>query len=166
MDTISGIPAHPLLVHIPVVLVPLAALIVIVIVIRPALMRSFGIVVAVLSGVGFLGALFAASTGEALEDQRREAGETIAGTLKDHVEMGDTAQWIVGVFFLLTLAWVLFAWWRRRAGDDRAAAVTRSPKQIALVLAVLAVLSGAAATYSVTVTGHSGAKSVWEKSEP
>jgi hypothetical protein len=36
MDTISGLPAHPLLVHIPVILIPVAAVGVIIMAIKPA----------------------------------------------------------------------------------------------------------------------------------
>ena len=60
------------------------------------------------------------------------------------------------------LAWVLFAWWRRRAGDDKVAAKVKQPKLIGIVFAVLSVVGGVAASVSVTLTGHSGAESVWE----
>ena len=39
----------------------------------------------------------------------------------------------------------------------------KKPKLVNVILAVLVVVSGVAATASITVTGHSGAKSVWEK---
>lgn len=164
IDKLGGLPAHPLIVHIPVAFVPLATIAVIVLAVRPRWLRSYGWLAAVFSGVGFLGALVAASSGESLEDDLRAAGETISGTLHDHVELGDTTQVIAGVFFVLTLLWVLFAWWRRRVGDDRATAVVRKPRVVAAVMAVLVVLSGVTATTWVIRTGHSGAKSVWETS--
>ena len=164
METISGLVAHPLLVHIPVVLIPLAAIGVIVIAVRPSLMRMFGPVVAALAGVGFVGALLAANSGEALEERFEEAGQSISKTLHDHAEMGDGARLFALIFFVLVLAWVLFAWWRRRAGEDKAVQKVRKPKVIALVLAVLAVIGAVSATVSVTLTGHSGAESVWENS--
>jgi uncharacterized membrane protein len=160
--SLGGLPAHPLLVHIPVVLLPLAAILAIVMLFRPAWLRTFGWFVVGLAGVGFLGAIFAASTGEELEDTRRAAGETISATLRDHAEEGDAVQLYAGIFFVLMLAWVLFAWWRRRAGEERATAVARKPKVVATVLAALAILAGAMTTVSVTITGHNGAKSVWE----
>jgi len=161
-DTLGGLPAHPLLVHVPVVLLPLAALCSIAMLFRPAWLRTFGWFVVGLSGAGFLGAMLAASSGESLEDTRRAAGESISATLRDHAEQGDAVQIYAGIFFVLMLAWVLFAWWSRRAGEERAVAVAKKPRLIATVLAALAILAGAATTVSVTITGHNGAKSVWE----
>ncbi|MDO8391565.1 MAG: hypothetical protein Q7V57_13880 [Actinomycetota bacterium] len=161
-EEIGGLPAHPLLVHIPVVLIPLAAIGVLVIALRPKLMSSYGWVMAGLSFVGFLGTLLAANSGEAYEEKLEGTGQTISGTLEDHAEMGDTAQAFGAVFFALVLVWVLFAWWRRRAGDEKVTAKVKKPKLIGIVLAVLVVVGGVAASVSVTLTGHSGAKSVWE----
>jgi uncharacterized membrane protein len=165
-ETLGGLPAHPLLVHIPVALIPLAAIGTIVMALRPKLLRTFGPTVAGLAGVGFLGALLAANTGEELEEARQAAGETISAQLHDHAEMGDTVQIIAGLFFLLVLAWVLFNRWSTKVGAERATAVVRKPKLVGIVLAVLVVLAGVGATVSVTLTGHSGAKSVWEQSAP
>ena len=57
MDTISGLPAHPLLVHVPVVLLPLAAVGVIVMLIRPAWHRRYRWAVLTIGAVGTLGAI-------------------------------------------------------------------------------------------------------------
>ena len=128
METLFGLPAHPLLVHVPVVLVPLAAIAVIAMAIRPKWLRTFGPIVAAMAGVGFIGTLLAASSGEELEDTRRAAGETISKTLNDHAELGDTSQAFCAIFFVLLLAWVGFAWWRNRAGEEpRCASPRPSP---------------------------------------
>ncbi|CAB4363204.1 MAG: hypothetical protein F2681_09810 [Actinobacteria bacterium] len=161
-DTLGGLPAHPLLVHIPVVLIPLAALGALAIAVRPRWMRSFGWLLAGVAGVGLLGAIFAAQSGEAYKETLEATGQTITSTLEDHAEMGDAAQGFAAVFFALLAVWVLFAWWRRRSGEEKVTAVVKQPKVIAIILSVLVVVSGIAATASVTVTGHSGAKSVWE----
>jgi len=161
-NTLSGLPAHPLLVHIPVVLLPLAAICAVAMLIRPALLRTFGWFVVGLAGVGFIGALFAASTGDELKETREAAGQSISATLRDHAEQGDAVQVYAGIFFVLVLAWVGFAWWRRRVGEERATSVARKPKIVATALAALAILAGAATTASVTIAGHNGAKSVWE----
>ena len=165
-ETFDGLPAHHLVVHLPVVLVPLAALAVLALALRPRLLRTFGVVVTVLAGVGFAGALLATNSGEALEESFRAAGQTIPETLRDHAEMGDRAQVLAGLFFVITLAWVVYDRWHRRVGAERATAVVRKPRHLAIGLAVVAVLSGAAATASVTWAGHSGARSVWEQDQP
>jgi len=165
-ETLGGLPAHPLFVHLPVVLVPLAAIGVLAMALRPQWRQRFGVPVAIIAGVGFVGTLLAANTGEELEESFRAAGETIPQVLNDHAEMGDTAQVIVGIFFVLTLAWVLYSIWQRRVGDERATAKVRKPRLIGTMLAVVVVLSGAVASVSVTLTGHSGARSVWETDQP
>ena len=165
-ETLGGLPAHPLFVHIPVILVPLATIGVLAMAVRRSLLRPFGVVVTVLAGVGFLGAVLAAQSGEALEDTFRSAGQTIPEILHEHAEMGESAQWLAGLFFLLTLGWVLFARWRSRAGEERATAVVRKPRLVTTVLMVLALVSGAVGPVSVTMTGHNGAKSVWEDTAP
>ncbi len=166
LETLGGLPTHPLVVHLPVVLVPLATIGVVLMVIFPKLQQRLGVAVAAIAGVGFLGALLAVGSGEELESSLRRAGETISGTLEDHVEMGESVQFFAGLFFVLTLMWVLFAWWRRRTGEEQAVKVLRKPKVINIVLAILVVASGVTASWSVYATGHSGAKSVWEQSAP
>jgi hypothetical protein len=149
------------MVHLPVVLVPLALLGLLVAVVRPAWRVALGPVVAVVAGIGFIGAIIASNSGEALEDDLAETGMTITDAIRDHGEMGERVPLIAGLFFVLVLVWVLVAAWRRRAGDERATAKLRSPKVVLAALLSLSVLAGTVATVSVIRTGHSGAESVW-----
>ena len=161
MDRFGDLPSHPLLVHLPVVLVPLAVLGLLAVAVRPSWQRHLGPVVAVVSGIGFLGAVLASNSGEALEDDLRDTGMTIGEAIRDHAEMGERVPVVAGAFFLLVLVWVLVSVWRRRAGDERATAVLRSPKLVVATLLVLSLVAGTVATVSVIRTGHSGADSVW-----
>jgi len=154
MREIGGLPLHPLVVHLPVVLIPLAAVAVVMMALRPSLLSRFGVPTLVLSGLGVVGAFIASSSGEELEDSFRAAGETISGALHDHSEMGESVPWFALLFFVLLLAWVLFV--RRGAGAARG-------RVVRAVLAVLVVVSGLGASASVYLTGHSGATSVWEQ---
>ena len=90
MDSIFGIPAHPLFVHIPVVLIPLAAVGVIVMVIRPAWWERYKWATLAIAGVGMVGSIIAAGTGEELE----EAVEDTASRqlLRAHVEAGEVSR--------------------------------------------------------------------------
>lgn len=162
MDTIGGLVAHPLLVHVPVVLVPLAAVGAAAMAVRGEWRQRFATVVMVLAGVGAVGAVLASRSGEALEERFEASGQTIGDTLERHAEMGESAPVVVAVFFVLLLAWTLFAAWRRRVGEERAVAVVRRPRVVAAVLCALAVLGGVVASVVVVRTGHSGAESVWE----
>lgn len=166
IDSFGDMPSHPLLVHIPVVLVPLAAIGVLLMALWPASRRSLGVVVPVLAALGAVGGILASSSGEALEDDYREAGQTISTTVRDHAELGETARLLSVLFLLAVLAWMLVARWVRRAGDERATAALKRPRAVVLSLAVLASVGGVAATVSVVQAGHSGASSVWEQPAP
>jgi uncharacterized membrane protein len=162
-DTLGGVAAHPLFVHIPVVLVPLAAIGAILVAVRPAWLQRYGIIVAALAGIGMIGSALAANTGEQLQEQLLSRGQTPSAALDDHVELGNQVPIFAGIFFALMLAWVLFAWWRRRTGEETATAKVHKPKVVNLVLAVLVVVSGVVATVTVSQAGHTGARSVWEQ---
>ena len=51
--------------------------------------------------------------------------------------MGDRAQVLAGLFFVITLAWVVYDRWHRRVGAERATAVVRKPRHLAIGLAVV-----------------------------
>lgn len=162
LEKLFGLPAHPLLVHIPVVLVPLAALIAIVFAFKPAWLDRFGWGLVALSGVGAVGAILAASSGRGLENLQNEA-ETAAR--EDHFELGEIARNISILFFVIVTAVVVLRYLARR----RAAAGHSSTgvwgfiasKAGAIAIAVLLVLSASAATYTISVAGHQGAKLNW-----
>lgn len=164
IDSFGNMPSHPLLVHIPVVLVPLATLAAIACALRPSWRARFGSAVAALAGIGFVGALLAASSGESLEDSYEEAGQTISATLHDHAEMGERARLAAFVFFVVMVAWIAVVRWWKSVGDERATSRLRRPRQVVAALAVLAVLTGVGATATVIGAGHGGAESVWERS--
>jgi hypothetical protein len=177
MDTVFGLPAHPLLVHVPIVMLPLAAIGVIVMIIRPQWHRRYRWAVLVLGAVGTLGAILAASAGEELE-RRIEAveGADAASSWEHHAELGDTARGVAIAFFVVLVAFVLVPWWleRRRPTSDGASTVDttadRAPvvpaskrdKILIGVVAALAVLGAAASVTTIVQAGHTGSESVWE----
>ena len=69
MKTIFGLPAHPLLVHIPVVLLPLAAVGAVMMAVRPAWNARYRWAVLVLGAVGAVGVVLAADAGQSLQEQ-------------------------------------------------------------------------------------------------
>lgn len=162
LKTFAGLPAHPLFVHLPVVLIPLAGVIAIVFAFRPAWLDRFGWGLVSLSGVGMVGAILAASSGGGLEDMQRENGEKISQSLLDHAELGETARTISIVFFVVVLAVVLIRHFTRQstASTNGAVKFVRSRTGVVLMAAVLAV-SASAATYTMAAAGHQGARQVW-----
>ena len=150
LEKLFGLPAHPLLVHIPVVLVPLAAIIAIVFAFKPAWLDRFGWGLVALSGVGALGAILAAGSGEGLEGLQNQA-ETAAR--EDHFEA------LLAVVVLRYLAG------KRAAGGAEPTGVWAfiGSKAGAIGIAVVLVLSASAATYTISKAGHQGAKISWEE---
>ncbi len=160
---VAGMPMHPLLVHIPVAFVPLAALGALIVAARRQWLATYGWIVAALAALAFAGSLLAVNTGDSLTDTLRASGQTISTRLRDHAQMGDRVPWVVGLFLVVTLAWLLVARRHPRTSEPRATVGIRTPRAAIAALAVATVLCGAAATTAVLVTGHSGASSVWDQ---
>jgi uncharacterized membrane protein len=158
IKTLFGLPAHPLIVHVPVVLLPLAAVGAVLAVAFARLRRPFGWTVVALTGVSTVFAKLAEGSGQALLRSVRESA-----ALTHHTELGDSMWLFAGFAFAGALAFML--WDRYVGGQPKAvgAAVRTSPRRwVAIVLAVVMVLSGAVATARVIQVGHSGAKATWE----
>jgi hypothetical protein len=157
------------------VLVPIAAIIAIVFAFKPAWLDRFGWGLVALSGVGAVGAILAAASGEGLEGLQNEA-ETAAR--EDHFELGETARNVAIVFFLIVTAVVVLRHLARRraaaaaagAGSAEGAAPQATgiwgfigSKAGAICIAAVLVLSASAATYTISKAGHQGAKISWEE---
>lgn len=162
LDKIFGLPAHPLLVHIPVALIPLCAVGAIVMVASPSWRQRIGWVVVGLAGVAVIASQLAAGSGEAFEEALNEETPLI----HRHAELGETFVWFAAAFFLAVLALMVWDTIQRRKGkeekgdDGRSAATGRA---IAMILSVIVVIAAVGVTYRVYQVGHSGAKAVWSQ---
>jgi uncharacterized membrane protein len=168
MNYINGLPLHPLIVHIPVAMLPLAFLGVAVMMIRRAWYERYRWAVLVVGAIGTLGAILAAATGESLEsDIRRTEGTAALRSVHEHAEAGDVARTVAIFFFVALAAWVLIPWYldRRRVGQETDGSA-RDGRGANLLRTALMITTGVLATASmVTVyqAGHSGATSVWHE---
>lgn len=144
---IDGLPVHPLVVHLAVVMVPLAAIGLIVMAAWPSFSRRYGAWVAAAAAIGVGASFVAKESGEKLED--------IVGDPKyDHAELGDVMPVIASVLFLAAVGLYLL--------DRTAKDVAQSRRILRIVAAVLAVVIAAGNIVWIYRVGHSGAKSVWE----
>jgi len=159
LEKLFGLPAHPLLVHLPVVLVPVAGLIAILFAFKPAWLDRFGWWLVGLTGVGMLGAIMAAGSGEGLESL--QSGEAETAAREDHFELGELARTLSIVFFIVVLAVVAIRYYAKKKGADAGALKFVGSKAGAIVAAVVLVLSAAGATYTMAKAGHQGAKLAW-----
>ena len=158
LEKVAGLPTHPLLVHIPVVLVPLAGIIAIVLAFKPAWLDRLGWWLVGLTGVGMIGSILAASSGEGLEELQGEA-ETAAR--EDHFELGETARTVSIVFFVIVLAVVLVRYIAKKKGAEGGPLAFVRSKAGAIVIVALLVVSAGAATWTMAAAGHQGAKLAW-----
>lgn len=144
-DAIAGLPMHPLVVHFAVVLLPLAALGLIVLVAVPRWADRFGWLT--------LGALV---VGMAASFVAKESGEALAarvGTPGDHASWGDVLPWLAVALLILAGAWFVLHRRARQAESGRSAAAAG----VGILAAVLAL----AVTGVTIVVGHTGAQAAW-----
>jgi hypothetical protein len=121
IKTLFGLPAHPLLVHVPVVVVPLALLVAIA-ALWPRVRRPAALVAAALAVVGGIGVALAAQSGEQLQEQ-------VPGSdrVQDHAEQGDAARTPALVFAVVAAVAAGANEALRRRGRSTAQRTSRTP---------------------------------------
>ncbi|MFF8942694.1 DUF2231 domain-containing protein [Streptomyces sp. NPDC014864] len=151
MSLINGLPAHVLLVHIVVVLVPLSALVLVVCAIWPQAARRLGLALPILALVALASVPLTTEAGEWLE--RHVDSDPL---VRNHAELGDgLLPWAIGLFVLAAGVW----WIARRTPAEGTGA--RPGSVLRIVAAVLSVAVAAGATVDVYRIGDSGAKAAW-----
>lgn len=158
MSELFGLPAHPLLVHGVVVLVPLVAFAMLLMVAVPRTRRSLVWATLVLAAVGAILTPLAAESGESLEDSVSESS-----ALERHEDLGEAmtpfaVALAVGAFGLAGLDVIK----RRQASG--ASSGLGDHRGVVVALSILAVVTAAGATAQTVVVGHSGAQATWEDS--
>lgn len=162
-DTIMGLPLHPLVVHAVVVLVPLAAVGLIAIAVRPAWRPTYGPLVVLCALAATAAMPVATQSGEALA---RRVGEP-----QEHAELGDQMIWY-GIALVLVSAAL---YWLDRSsaqsrrigrpavgpGSMRSERVRGRGAAPAIALMILALVVAAASLLQVYRVGDSGARAVW-----
>jgi uncharacterized membrane protein len=155
-DTLAGLPAHPLIVHVPVVFIPLTLLVAIAAVVWRARRRELSVVALGTALIGMLGAQLATMSGESLEEQL--PGSSL---IHDHAELGEGARTLAILVFLSA---ALFAARELRDRFPRAAAgaarALGRPAAAVAVSVVLLATSGLATIWTVRA-GHVGAEAAW-----
>jgi len=159
LDSLFGLPGHPLVVHIAVVLVPLAAVGTIAIAFWGAARRRIGWIVVALAFVAFVGCFLAKESGEALQESVRHTNAVDA-----HVEMADGGT-VAGFAVFIGAAGIMvidLIVGRRTARKQPALPLQ---KQAPMIMGVLAVLLALFGSIRIVQIGHSGAKATWENTK-
>ena len=139
-----GLPLHPLIVHATVVIVPTAALAVLLAAVLPRFRRWAGPLPMILAIMGLVLAPLSTSSGENLEHQVGDSS-----LVEKHAQLGDTLVWVMVPLAVFAVA----LWWLGRRAD-----VARG---VMVAASVLAVLAAAGTVVDVALIGHSGAKAAW-----
>jgi hypothetical protein len=158
----DGLPAHPLFLHVPVVLIPTTVLVAIVFMFKPDWFRRYGIALALVS-IGAMSSIFLTmQAGAALRAALHLRGEA-AVLISQHAQ---AAHILAVIYVVFTAALIVtFAAARISNGMPTGLGIVDrllSPKLTFSVLRVALVLLAIAAGYMVYRTGTLGAKAVWE----
>jgi hypothetical protein len=173
MTTVNGLPAHVLLVHAVVVLIPLAALLLVVAAVWPPGRARLAVPAAVVSVIALITVPLTTDAGEWLEHRLPSSA-----LLREHTELGDSMlPWAIGlaVVALVLAGRELLARRGARAtiaaggpgeattSGARHSSPTSVPGGVAVtaVLAILAVVVSVGAVYTVYEIGDSGARAAW-----
>ena len=141
--SVAGLPMHPLVVHLVVVVLPLAALLFIFVVVVRRWRRPFDLIALAGLAIGAAGTVLAKESGEALS--------TYVGQPQEHADWGSYLVYLAALLFVVAALWV---WFERRQGH--------AARSLPMTLTAIAgVLLAIAAIVLTALVGHTGAEAVW-----
>ena len=159
LDTFGGLPAHPLVVHIPVVLIPVAFALALLSFWKPvrtgALWAATGS-----ASVGLIGAALAGGSGESLQNAVDRTD-----LVRDHAQAGEIVAPFASLFLVVLLC-ALVVHLSKTDSVPFLKSVSIAKKAGAGAMTALLALSsvvGVAASWATYAAGHTGAKSAWHK---
>jgi len=158
IKTIFGLPAHPLFVHVPVVLIPLVALGAIAMVLSARVRERLGWTVLGLAIVAGLSTQLAVSSGKGLQHSVANSA-----SLRHHIRIAESIRPLALLLFVVALV-VMLADRRGRGAwpyAGRPRATTGTPVRALLVVATVVVAVGT--NIRLFQIGDSGAKATWER---
>jgi hypothetical protein len=158
----SGLPAHPLFVHVPVILIPSTIVAAVVFVFKRQWLSRYGIALAVVSIIAMSSIFLTMQAGAALRGELNLQGQA-AKLISEHSQAAHILA-IIYVLFTATLI-VTFAAQRISGGMPTGLAVVDellSPRWVLTGLRVALVLLSIGAGYMCFRTGDLGAKAVWQ----
>ncbi|MDQ1438533.1 MAG: hypothetical protein QOK43_2162 [Acidimicrobiaceae bacterium] len=161
MSTVFGLPAHPFLVHFPILSIPIVTLLVAVRAVVPSKRRVLGLPTAVLAALTVVSVQLAVSSGDALEHHVPRST-----LLERHTQLADGLRPLSILVLVLVLGAVAFERRPVREPDGEGGPAARGSlwtRRLGAAFAVAALLTGVAATARLVQVGHAGAKATWSK---
>lgn len=157
----SGLPAHPLIIHVPVVLIPLSVLGALACVARPGWFDRYGVLLCLCSIVAMSSIFLAMQAGSALE-----GAITLNPTQSQLIHQHSSAAHILAVGFVLFTACLILTFSAHRISGGMPtglgiADTILGSRAIYLALRVALVVLALFSAYYVYRVGDLGAKAVW-----
>ena len=149
-ESVSGLPAHPLFIHAPVVLIPLTTILAIAMTVFPPLRRDWSGRLALAAALTLFCTQLAVTSGYAFDELVSDLVNT-----DEHERLGVLTRNLVALFFLAAATLAAVQRWLRTDRDRLGAAVTWA-------LMILTAASAVAATVFAVRTGEAGARLVWD----
>jgi hypothetical protein len=157
---VSGLPMHVLLVHATVVVVPLAALCVVLSIVWPVARRRLGIVTPLVALAALVLVPVTAAAGAWLL-----ARVDSTPRINAHMQLGATLlPWVVGVFIAALVQWLWFRYGATQADGLRSRLGTAGSRVMGAIAVVLVLVLCGGAVFTVVQIGESGSRAVWEGS--
>jgi hypothetical protein len=157
-----GLPAHPLLLHIPVILVPILGLTLLLAAIRPAFFERYALAIGAFTVVTLAATILTVGAGKAFRDDRGMEGGGEAHRLAEHADAGETLRLVMVALTAVVLVAVLLSQAEPGSRLGFLSGLAGS-SGIRLALRGLFVVGAAAAIFFVIRTGHLGAQLTWER---
>jgi hypothetical protein len=157
----DGLPAHPLFIHVPVVLIPVSVLGALACVARPAWLSRYGIALSVTAIVAMSSIFLAMQAGAALRGALNLQGAA-AGLIQRHSH----AAHILAIVFVVFTATLILTFASQRISGGMPTGLTiadrlLTPRISLVALRVLLVVLALVSAYMVFKVGDLGAKAVW-----
>lgn len=147
INLIGGIPAHPLIVHAAVIVLPLSVIVALLLAFWP---KSRNVwtwsALGILAAGGTAAAWIARITGEELA--------MLVGYPGKHAELGENTTIAASVYLIAVLGWMIMS--------SRLGRKLRMREEVSALLSAITIVTGISVTISLIMTGHSGAEATWK----
>lgn len=145
----EDLPLHPLLVHLTVIVIPVAALALVLAAVWPAARRRLGLLPQILALLALVMVPVTTAAGSWLADR---VGRT--PLVDRHEELGNSIlPWVIAMFVVAIAVWAWHRYFTRATGRVRLT--------VSVILAAAAVAIAAGSVVTIVQIGESGARAVW-----
>lgn len=162
LDRVSGLPAHPLIVHGAVVFVPLLVLGAILYAVLPMFRGHLRWPVGLLGLVAPLAIIAARVSGVTFSKNKNVQSPQLQALIRTHQSYGDRAMWFTIALGVVAIAFVVLVAPRPSVSVTGGTSTAASrPMAVQIAFAVVAVVLAIVVAYYVYKVGDSGAHMAW-----